>query len=390
MDVIDESKLNDILPKYDELKLSGKNLAQQYVSAFNTGMNIYQCINQLQGYIEWVIKAVNDVVKLWNTEVSESIDQSKAIVRETTTEQFNTEWTNKQPELIEQVNTLTTNQFNNEKSIFNDKLDALDARMDTFSNPNLLINPDFKINQRAKSTYSSTGAGCTVDRWVGTNVKTVVNSDDTVSVSSLSGTGYYTQHEENISYGKHTYSIYVQAITGTVKAFFKNKDSKDIELGTLKQGLNTFTSVDDGFKSIFLSVAGGSSVTLKYAKVEQGTVATTFITPNMTEELIKCYRFYQIVSIDMLKISFNENQGFIPFTPKTKMRSTPTLSYWTNKLYMRKSYTDMTLEELAFNRAWVSGDTVIGVEFNVSYNRISMLTPINNHLDRFELDAEIY
>ena len=68
-----------------------------------------------------------------------------------------------------------------------------------FSNPNLLINPDFKINQRGNSTYSSTGAGGTVDRWVGANVKTVVNSDGTVSVSSLSGTGYYTQHEENIS-----------------------------------------------------------------------------------------------------------------------------------------------------------------------------------------------
>lgn len=259
-----------------------------------------------------------------------------------------------------------------------------------FSNPNLLINPDFKINQRGKSTYSSTGAGCTVDRWVGTNVKTVVNSDGTVSVSSLSGTGYYTQHEENISYGKHTYSIYVQAITGTVKAFYKSKDSKDVGLGTLKQGLNIFTSVDDGFKSLFLSVAGGSSVTLKYAKVEQGTVATTFIAPNMAEELIKCYRFYQIVSIDMSKISFDGNQGFIPFTPKVKIRTTPTLGYRTNKLYMRKSYTDMTLEELTFNRAWASSDNVIGVAFNVSYNRISMLTPINSHLDRFELDAEIY
>lgn len=259
-----------------------------------------------------------------------------------------------------------------------------------FSNPNLLINPDFRINQREKNTYSSTGAGCTVDRWVGTNVQTVVNSDGTVSVSSLSGTGYYTQHEENISYGKHTYSIYVQAITGTVKAFYKSKDSKDVELGTLNQGLNTFTSIDDGFKSFYLSVAGGSSVTLKYAKVEQGTVATTFIAPNMAEELIKCYRFYQIVSIDMSNISFDGNEGFIPFTPKAKMRIVPTLSYWTNKLYMRKSYTDMTLEELVFNRAWVSSDNIIGVAFNVSYNRISMLTPINNHLDRFGLDAEIY
>ena len=69
MGVIDESKLNNISPKYDELKLSGKNLAQQYVSAFNTGMNIDQCSNQLQGYIEWVIKAVNNVVVQWNETV---------------------------------------------------------------------------------------------------------------------------------------------------------------------------------------------------------------------------------------------------------------------------------------------------------------------------------
>lgn len=112
--IMSSEELDDVLPKYEPIKLSGKNLAQNYVSAFNTGMNIYQCVNYLQGNIDWTIKAVNDVVKSWNTEVSESIDQSKAIVRETTTEQFNTEWTNKQPELIEQVNTLTTNQFNNE------------------------------------------------------------------------------------------------------------------------------------------------------------------------------------------------------------------------------------------------------------------------------------
>lgn len=195
-----------------------------------------------------------------------------------------------------------------------------------FSNPNLLINPDFKINQRAKSTYSSTGAGCTVDRWVGTNVKTVVNSDGTVSVSSLSGTGYYTQHEESISYGKHTYSIYVQAITGTVKAFYKSKDSKDVGLGTLKQGLNIFTSVDDGFKGLFLSVAGGSSVTLKYAKVEQGTVATTFITPNMAEELVKCCRFYQIHQVMYTTYGVADQHYYHKLPLVTVLRVNPTVS----------------------------------------------------------------
>ncbi|MCI7601921.1 MAG: SGNH/GDSL hydrolase family protein [Mollicutes bacterium] len=117
-------ELDDVLPKYEPIKLSGKNLAQNYVSAFNTGMNIYQCVNYLQGNIDWTIKAVNDVVKSWNTEVSESIDQSKAIVRETTTEQFNVEWTNKQPELIEQVNTLTTNQFNEDWGVLENRINT--------------------------------------------------------------------------------------------------------------------------------------------------------------------------------------------------------------------------------------------------------------------------
>lgn len=82
MGAIDESKLNNILPKYDELKLSGKNLAQQYVSAFNTGMNIYQCINQLQGYIEWTVQAVNDVVIQWNENIAENLENTMQHVKD--------------------------------------------------------------------------------------------------------------------------------------------------------------------------------------------------------------------------------------------------------------------------------------------------------------------
>lgn len=92
MGIIDDDKLQNILPKYSELKLSGKNLAQQYVSAFNTGMNIYQCINQLQGYIEWVIKAVDDVVVQWNDVVESQLQDSINATKQATTEQFNIEW----------------------------------------------------------------------------------------------------------------------------------------------------------------------------------------------------------------------------------------------------------------------------------------------------------
>lgn len=82
MGIIDDDKLQSILPKYNELKLNGKNLAQQYVSAFNTGMNIYQCINQLQGYIEWTVQAVNDVVVQWNENIVKNLENTMQYVKD--------------------------------------------------------------------------------------------------------------------------------------------------------------------------------------------------------------------------------------------------------------------------------------------------------------------
>ena len=130
MGAIDESKLNSILPKYSELKLSGKNLAQQYVSAFNTGMNIYQCINQLQGYIEWVIKAVNDVVVQWNEivdkQIKYAISESVAASKQATTEQFNIEWVKLQPTLDTRVENLVDTRIDTRVE------NLIDTRLDSF------------------------------------------------------------------------------------------------------------------------------------------------------------------------------------------------------------------------------------------------------------------
>lgn len=127
MGAIDESKLNSILPKYSELKLNGKNLAQQYVSAFNTGMNIYQCINQLQGYIEWVIKAVNDVVVQWNDivdkQIKYAISESVTASKQATTEQFNIEWVNLQPTLDARVENLVDTRLDSFMKLNKDDTD---------------------------------------------------------------------------------------------------------------------------------------------------------------------------------------------------------------------------------------------------------------------------
>lgn len=175
-DAIDTSKLDEILPKYDPLKLNSINLAQNYVSAFNTGMNIYQCVNQLQGYIEWVVKDVNDVVKSWNVQVGESIDQSKAIVRETTTEQFNVEWTNKQPELIEQVNTLTTNQFNEDWGVLENRINT------TLETQNTNIqNIQNEQNELENNTNNNINAQNTKINTIQTQQTNLANEQNTLS-----------------------------------------------------------------------------------------------------------------------------------------------------------------------------------------------------------------
>lgn len=131
MGIIDDDKLQNILPKYSELKLSGKNLAQQYVSAFNTGMNIYQCINQLQGYIEWVIKAVDDVVVQWNENVDSQLQDSINASKQATTEQFNIEWQKNKAQLDTEIEGIIQEQF---KLDWQEKENAINAKINTVSN----------------------------------------------------------------------------------------------------------------------------------------------------------------------------------------------------------------------------------------------------------------
>lgn len=111
MGIIDDDKLQNILPKYSELKLSGKNLAQQYVSAFNTGMNIYQCINQLQGYIEWTVQAVNDVVIQWNENIAENLEKTMQHVKD------------QLPGLVDERIDIAINQLQDKYNITLNKLD---------------------------------------------------------------------------------------------------------------------------------------------------------------------------------------------------------------------------------------------------------------------------
>lgn len=166
-----------------------------------------------------------------------------------------------------------------------------------FSNPNLLINPDFKVNQRGATSYTSAVAQTiknvySVDRWYLYGHSLTVNSDKSVTITptTYSGGALIQQLETPVD-GDITVQVYAVGVSGTATVSVGPSDgSSTTEIGTLKNGLNTFT-FSKGIKRLVIRVKSGT-LTLKYAKVEQGTVATSFIAPNPAEELVKCKRYY--------------------------------------------------------------------------------------------------
>lgn len=153
-----------------------------------------------------------------------------------------------------------------------------------FSNPNLLINPDFKINQRGKTEYTSNGY--TVDRWK-INLGTVKPSSSGITIT-LNNKGQFIQLFENALNGTYTASIKITSITGDCVLFV---GSHSLQLN--KAGVFTFTengSVNG--VSLYKSTAGTCTINVEYIKLEQGSVATPFVAPNPAEELLKCERFF--------------------------------------------------------------------------------------------------
>ena len=155
-----------------------------------------------------------------------------------------------------------------------------------FSNPNLLINPDFKINQRGATSYEK--QGYSVDRWKIWNVTVTPSASGGITVKNdkYTDTGTFLQYLENATEGDSTLSCYVTSVSGTV-TMVADDNSQVI----LKQGLNiVHTSKSTRAFTIFLNK--GTSITLKWVKLEQGKVATAYIVPNPAEELLKCKRYY--------------------------------------------------------------------------------------------------
>lgn len=170
------------------------------------------------------------------------------------------------------------------------------------SNENQVINGNFAINQRGKSTYNNdtwTNA-YTVDRWMSAKSKVDVNSNGTVTITSLSTNGssvWFKQLLEKTIEGACTLSCEATSVTGDVYLFSQDKGIK------VKQGINKITLSD--LKQASFELKQGASITLKWIKLEKGKLATPFVAPNTAEELVKCERFLLFTPSSMVGYRFD-------------------------------------------------------------------------------------
>lgn len=253
-----------------------------------------------------------------------------------------------------------------------------------FSNPNLLINPDFKINQRGSSTYTTTSESpiYTVDRWMSAKSKVNVNSNGTVTITSLSTNGssvWFKQLLENTIEGACTLSCEATSVTGDVYLFSQDNGIK------VKQGINKITLSD--LKQASFELKQGASITLKWVKLEQGSIATPFVVPNYMEELIKCRYFYyqanvasEIVGQIGQQVKFN--------IPYLRMLTNPTAKISTDGDANKLILSDSTVEKvLSINVYRDNGNMHIVIKTDT--NKVGVFSLSGNQVG-IGLDSEIY
>lgn len=167
------------------------------------------------------------------------------------------------------------------------------------SNPNLLINGDFKINQRGQTSYS--GYVYSVDRWIGNTGTTITPLNNGIRLSRDTLGNALLQRVENWKdlVGKTvTLSAKITSNTGKVRlSIFTNQTSAtEFFDGTGIIKLTRTIPQNADRLETFIGLDSNTTVEIEYMKLEVGSVATAFSPRPYAEEFAMCQRYYQLRS----------------------------------------------------------------------------------------------
>lgn len=284
------------------------------------------------------------------------------------------------------------------------------AKIGNLSNPNLLINPNFAINQRGQASY--TGAGYGVDRWKGIGTKiTATPVANGIQLSSSGTSNIYIKQivEENLAGKTVTASCKLSAINGGEGGRLAVYYSTDGTSWTLINGMTIATvgiskltatiPANAVYVSVDIGVRPSSDVVFEWAKLEIGSVATEFSPPDNATELLKCQRYY----IDIGRndsttyligsgVFFSATLAYVAIPIPTTLRTAPTLILGDlSRLTLlgdNKSYTPTGITLLGTN------NNAVTLRYNVTgatagNGCAARLLDTTNNIGILSLDAEI-
>ena len=211
------------------------------------------------------------------------------------------------------------------------------------SNPNLLINGDFRVNQRGQTLYEMTfGRVYTVDRWgIWSNNCTFNAETKTLTNLVTSGNAIMSQYIEDSEalFGKTlTLSVNlndtIHTVTGTIANSYDNATSDTVifikeikDMGVLVSYIRAVW--DYSRQQIRIDIGctpTGNNVTIKYVKLEIGSVATEFSPRPYADELAMCQRYYQKLRIHDTQYCANVNAMYPNINLVQTLRKVPTIN----------------------------------------------------------------
>ena len=190
------------------------------------------------------------------------------------------------------------------------------------SNPNLLINPDFGINQYGFSSKTiSTSQTYFIDHWYGSRCTVAKNSNGGIDLSwnGIDGSdGWIQQKIENTKYlfgkdviisadvdGIRKSAHIVVPTTTNASAYYAFTDK-------IKVAISNYAG---NYISVVIYNNSAVPSNINNIKLEVGASATPFIPYNPAAELIKCQRYYQIRSTNNIAAADlrpNMREGITP------------------------------------------------------------------------------
>lgn len=253
-----------------------------------------------------------------------------------------------------------------------------------FSNPNLLLNSNFKVDQRGRGTYTNntTKPTYTLDRWMSINTEVVYNVDGTATITSLATTdtsAWFKQILEHAINDTCTLSCNITAVTGSAYLYNHANGKKIVK------GLNTVTL--SYLKEASIELKQGASITIEWIKLEKGSKATAYVAPNYANELQRCMMYYNVVNTSLN--GYFTTQMYVGCETLLNMRTKPTVkgvgSIWVYYYGGNAKYKFSDLQSIVLTK--YSEITLLVAPLNVSQQNMTVVFDVDSYI---ELDAEVY